>query len=590
MSDKSPRPSGVTLCLVAAAILLASAAASVVFIARSAFEVDGRTYFSLFDDAMISMRYARNLADGLGLAWNPHAAPVEGYSNLLWTLWMTVLHLLRLPEPTISLAVMVTGAVLLIANVLVVGKLALLLTGSRLSMLLAMSLTALYYPLVFWTLRGMEVGLLTFLVSSATLAALMIQRNHRPLDVAVLCVLFAAAELTRDDATLLVAVIALWLVAVLPCTERYRFGIPLATAIVIPLAAVAAFRESYYHALLPNTYYLKMTGIALGARLGRGLKALAELEIAHLLAPTVAAAFVFLPRRGPAREPLLLAILVVTAAIYSVFVGGDAWEWMLYSNRYVTPLVPLLLILASAGLANIARCTFGGRAAVAALLACAAAVGLATVVKVGSSGAPDAGLAQAPVPFGAVEIVALWLLGSYLFRRFSETGRLRGGLIPVLMSLGLLVAIDGTPVSRWLSENGYSIGDDGTLTRTGLALREALDSHASIAVVAAGAIPYFSHAQSVDLLGKNDPVIAHLPSHLPFYPGHTKWDYAYSVGRLRPDVVQAPWFLTADQGLAVRSELSSLGYKPIDAGMWVRQGSAIDLGQFRRALSRLRRR
>ncbi len=589
MSEESTRSRGVNLAT--ALVLLASAAVSVVFIARSAFEVDGRTYFSLFDDAMISMRYARNLAEGLGLMWNPHGAPVEGYSNLLWTLWMTVLHLLRLPEPTISLAVMSTGAVLLLANVLVVGKLARLLTGSRLSMLLAMSLTALYYPLVFWTLRGMEVGVLTFLVSSATLAALEIRRHRRPRDIAVLCVLFAAAELTRDDATLPVVVIALWLAAALPRAEWRRVGLPVAAAIAIPLVALAVFREGYYHALLPNTYYLKMTGIAPGARLGRGLKALAELELAHLLAPTVAAAFVFLPRRGPAREPLLLALLVATAAMYSVFVGGDAWEWMLYSNRYITPMVPLLLILASAGLVNIARWTIGASAAVASLLACAAAVGLATVVKVEPvGGAPHAGLVQAPVPLGAVEIIALWLLGSYLFRRFPETGHLRGGLLPVLLSLGLLVALDGTPVSGWLSENAPGVGEDATLTRTGLALREALAPHASVAVVAAGAIPYFSRAQSVDLLGKNDPVIAHLPSHLPFYPGHTKWDYAYSVGRLRPDLVQTPWFLTVDQGVAGRSELSSLGYEPTLAGMWVRPDSAIDLGQFRRALSRLRRR
>ena len=36
------------------------------------------------DDAYISYRYARNLADGAGLVWNP-GEHVEGYSNFLWT-------------------------------------------------------------------------------------------------------------------------------------------------------------------------------------------------------------------------------------------------------------------------------------------------------------------------------------------------------------------------------------------------------------------------------------------------------------------------------------------------------------------------
>ena len=41
------------------------------FIYRTSFVVAGERYFSLFDDAMISMRYARNLAHGYGLVWNP---------------------------------------------------------------------------------------------------------------------------------------------------------------------------------------------------------------------------------------------------------------------------------------------------------------------------------------------------------------------------------------------------------------------------------------------------------------------------------------------------------------------------------------
>ncbi len=50
--------------------------------------IDGRRYFCLFDDAMISMRYAWNLSHGSGLVWNP-GEYVEGYTNPLWTLVMS---------------------------------------------------------------------------------------------------------------------------------------------------------------------------------------------------------------------------------------------------------------------------------------------------------------------------------------------------------------------------------------------------------------------------------------------------------------------------------------------------------------------
>ena len=33
--------------------------------------VDGKRYYTLFDDAMISMRYAWNFSHGNGLVWNP---------------------------------------------------------------------------------------------------------------------------------------------------------------------------------------------------------------------------------------------------------------------------------------------------------------------------------------------------------------------------------------------------------------------------------------------------------------------------------------------------------------------------------------
>jgi hypothetical protein len=41
------------------------------FIAKTSFIIGEERYFCLFDDAMISLRYGRNLAAGHGLVWNP---------------------------------------------------------------------------------------------------------------------------------------------------------------------------------------------------------------------------------------------------------------------------------------------------------------------------------------------------------------------------------------------------------------------------------------------------------------------------------------------------------------------------------------
>jgi hypothetical protein len=86
-------------------VLAAPLAFYVAFIVRTPITFEGRTYFWLFDDAMISMRYARNLADGHGLVWNA-GERVEGYSNFLWTLVMAAVHGLGFGDSGASLAMM----------------------------------------------------------------------------------------------------------------------------------------------------------------------------------------------------------------------------------------------------------------------------------------------------------------------------------------------------------------------------------------------------------------------------------------------------------------------------------------------------
>src|SRR5438045_4316159 len=121
---------------------------------------------------MVSMTFARNLAEGHGLVWNAGGERVEGFTNLLWTLWMAGIHVLGAPAATSSLFVMLSGLAALVGNLFVVRAIAVRLSGAPVVPVIAMLLTAVTYPLIYWTLRGMEVGLLALLCSSAILLAL----------------------------------------------------------------------------------------------------------------------------------------------------------------------------------------------------------------------------------------------------------------------------------------------------------------------------------------------------------------------------------------------------------------------------------
>jgi hypothetical protein len=120
-----------------------------------------------------------------------------------------------------------------------------------------------------------------------------------------------------------------------------------------------------------------------------------------------------------------------------------------------------------------------------------------------------------------------------------------------------LSAINLPPFSHWVTDNATYIRDDAYLTRYGLYLGRTTAPDTDIAVVTAGALAYWSHRPTVDLLGKSDEVIARGPERKRFHPGHGKWDYSYSIGRLRPAVIAQIWrFSPEDERYIAR-----LGYR-----------------------------
>ncbi len=79
--------------------------------------------FTLFDDAMISMSYARTLARSGEWVWFPGGGRVQGFTNPLWTLAMAGMHLTGIEGSTAALAVSLTGILVLLLAGIAVGNL-----------------------------------------------------------------------------------------------------------------------------------------------------------------------------------------------------------------------------------------------------------------------------------------------------------------------------------------------------------------------------------------------------------------------------------------------------------------------------------
>src|SRR5215831_15767966 len=112
------------------------------------------------DDAYITFRYARHLAEGYGLgAWNHTGEHVEGYSSLLWTLLIAGTGRLG---ADVQVAAKVFGAA---AAVLVM--LVLFTRRDDPPAVLTGIFLALYVPFLLYSASGMEAVAFTSLVTLA---------------------------------------------------------------------------------------------------------------------------------------------------------------------------------------------------------------------------------------------------------------------------------------------------------------------------------------------------------------------------------------------------------------------------------------
>ena len=485
-------------------ILVAAAIFYLAFIIRTSFIINDERYFTLVDDAMISMRYAKHLAQGHGLTWNIGQPPVEGFTNLGWTLYLALLHLLPIPASKISLAVMLTSLVILLVNIHTVWQIAgALLPESKHAPILAALVTAFYFPLFFWSLRGMEVGLLTLLVNLAFFHAIT-QKKTAPI-----AFLLALAILVRMDAVISAVLITLYLF-----TKNKRSAILPAVSVIAVSLLILWFQKTTFGDFLPVTYYQKVTGFTLQDRTLRGVYVFiqyASRDTFFLFLFSLAGLFFYKLQRN--REALLLTGIFLAQCAYSIYVGGDYAEPETnFANRFVTQGMPALILLFS------------------------------------------------------------WVASRVLSDMLS--GRAQASAMPKLnpalpLALIMLLAIGGQTWFNYSIETTPLLVSDIRRVKLGLSIAEHTAPDTVIAVHAAGQIPYYSERTTIDLLGLNDPVVAKGPAHGEFYPGHNKWDYAYSIGELQPDLI-------ADNFVALAAFMrSNEQYYKLDNGIYIRKDSRL---------------
>lgn len=308
---------------------VAAAVAGVVAHAAYMATVQGRF---CIDDAYISFRYAQNLADGLGLTFNP-GQRVEGYTNFGWVLLLSIASKLGFDLP---LAARLLSA---LATVLLAGLAVRFLFARSVRPAVASAglagLMAADGSLARWAQDGLETTCFALFVFLGASLAVREARGGRVFPASALA--FAATALVRPEGLLFFAVTLVWSVARRSGEGRWRRALRGALLFAFVYGPYFLWRWHYYGFPLPNTFYAKVG--ASGAQLLRGSAYLIEFFLVErwpLLLLALAALVLHRVRLAP-WQTLFLA-LAASNASYVLLVGGD---WM-GTGRFFVPTLALL--------------------------------------------------------------------------------------------------------------------------------------------------------------------------------------------------------------------------------------------------------
>jgi len=463
-----------------------------IFIYKTSFLIDGVRYYSLFDDAMISMKYAWNFSRGNGLVWN-RFDNVEGYTNPMWVFIMATFNFI-FEDKLAVLFIQILGVFILLGIIYSTSKLLFEINFTDkkykyLHLLFTILLLVSYYPMLYWTLMGMETGLLTLLIILSFLNAVKYIKTENLQSIALLTVFSILAYFTRPDSIYIAIVIYGFILSVIKTKKNYIAKF--ITIYILFITAHIIFRISYYGDLVPNTVILKVFGFPFFERIQNGwtFTKLYTAENFILIFITL-----FSVLYNSSRIKVLLFSVVATTYFYQIYVGGDPW----YYWRFFVPVTPMIFIISSAELINIAK-----------------------------------------------------KISEYVIFKHANSNYL---LIPFCLTI--LSVIFLTTNERFLNQiffvnQPYQVEYNQINVNYALKLKEITNETATIGVIWAGTVPYYSQRDGIDFLGKSDRYISSLKPDLKWsdtefgmktFPGHNKYDLEYSIIKLKPDVIErADW-------------------------------------------------
>ncbi len=357
-------------------------------------------------------------------------------------------------------------------------RLALVVLGARRWALLTVALLGLNTSFCRYATGGLETQLQALTFALAAMLLAASGGRPTPAGLVALSLTCAASLLTRPDSALLVAAAFLVVVVAGPRTPA-RLAL-LGLPFVVVVAPWLAWKVQFYGGLLPNTFYAKAHS---PTALFRGAALVGGFFQVYNLVVFALLALAAAPvlRRREHRPIALLALFVVGWLAYVVKIGGDFMEF-----RFLVPVLPLGFVV----------------------------IGWELAVLVTSRAL-------------RVALLGLVLCGLVYHDVFFDQEYAR---VPGVDPIPVLHAQVTRPNASWAAI-GQALGRWFPPERP-----------VTIAVTAAGAIPYYARLTTIDMLGLNDRWVAREGAQVDRKAGHQKAStVAYLQQRGVNLVVGHPW-------------------------------------------------
>ena len=309
--------------------------------------------WSVYDDAFISFRYARNLAEGHGPRYNLGShMPVEGYSNFLWVMILGLVEYLHWDvvfwAPFLSF---LSGSLLL----WLVWRVGLDHFGFELPIaFLATLFLAIFPPYALWSSSGLATLPFALFLFLTFYLLLLHKGRHWGAGAGSIGLAVALLRVEGVAWSLFLALCTVLARARMKARFWRQLGIYL-TIILVGVTIHWIWRYSYYGDLIPNTVRAK--GELSGWTLLRGAKYVMLFFLTFLSPFLAIPGSVYLLKTKDLRLAAPLVLIFWATVGYAVLVGGD----FMAMGRFLVPAFAPLALMVGVLLQQLRRRFFPSR-------------------------------------------------------------------------------------------------------------------------------------------------------------------------------------------------------------------------------------